>query len=78
MNPQVTERVKRSTNSRRRKRHPRAGDITRVALAIWMIGAYIAVFIAYLKTRDPTVITLWTSCATLAAVVFAHFFKKKA
>lgn len=45
-----------------------------VVLAVWMICAYIAVFIAYLVTRDTTIALIWTSCAALATVAFSYFF----
>lgn len=77
--PQGVQRTRQASNFRRRKSHPRyeINDVVCIILAIWMISAYIAVLIAYLITKDTTIVVSWTSCATLATIAFTYFFRKK-
>jgi len=35
-----------------------------------MFGAYSVVFVAYLITKDTSIVLIWTICATLATIIF--------
>lgn len=76
MDPRYSQRTRKAGNSRF-PQNQQTNSIVQIILAFWMVGASIAVFIAYLATKDNNVILIWTTSVVLATIVFTYFFYGK-